>query len=139
MSLRSLVFALLRCKEYDHEADIYSFGIMLWEMWYGKKVLFEEEEHVSDQESKGARPLYVQGVIKPPTDWQDLMLLCWDGKPCNRPDAAVSQAMCSPRKFTYHLYEHWLLGNHLKRISDLKIELLVLGKNSNWGAYKNSF
>ena len=93
MSLRSLVFALLRCKEYDHEADIYSFGIMLWEMWYGKKVLFEEEEHVSDQESKGARPLYVQGVIKPPTDWQDLMLLYWDGKPCNRPDAAVSQAI----------------------------------------------
>lgn len=113
MSLRSLVFALLkrfrssgkitgtdaylalkviRCKEYDHEADIYSFGIMLWEMWYGKKVLFEEE-HVSDQEAKGARPSYVQGVIKPPTDWQDLMLLCWDGKPCNRPDAAVSQAI----------------------------------------------
>ena len=77
MSLRSLVFALLkrfrssgkitgtdaylalkviRCKEYDHEDDIYSFGIMLWEMWYGKKVLFEEEEHASDQEAKGAKP-----------------------------------------------------------------------------------
>ena len=53
----------------------------------------EEEEHVSDQESKGVRPSYVQGVIKPPTDWQDLKLLCWDGKPCNRPDAAVSQAI----------------------------------------------
>ena len=103
MSLRSLVFALLLRKEYDHEADIYSFGIMLWEMWYGKKVLFEEEEHVWDQESKGARPLYVQGVIKPPTDWQDLMLLYWDGNPaidqmrqCHKLLAVLSQEVYVP-------------------------------------------
>ena len=61
---------------------------MLWEMWYGKRALLEEEGHVSDQEAKGARPSYVQDAIKPPTGWQDLMQRCWDEKPHIRPDAA---------------------------------------------------
>ena len=61
---------------------------MLWEMWYGKRALLEEEGHVSDQVAKGARPSYVQDAIKPPTDLQDLMQHCWDGKPYGRPDAA---------------------------------------------------
>ena len=78
------------CEEYDNKlkADIYSFGIMLWEMWYGKRATIEKAEHVSDQEAKGVRTPYVQGAIKPPTGWQDLMQRCWDGKPHNRPDAA---------------------------------------------------
>ena len=87
-----LALEVIRCKEYDNKADIYSFGIMLWEMWYGKRATIEKAEHVSDQEAKGVRPPYVQGAIKPPTGWQDLMQRCWDGKPHNRPDAAVSQA-----------------------------------------------
>ena len=64
---------MIRYKEYDNKADIYSFGIMLWEMWYGKRALLEEEGHVSDQVAKGARPSYVQDAIKPPTVLQDLM------------------------------------------------------------------
>ena len=72
-----LASEVIFCEEYDNKlkADIYSFGIMLWEMWYG-----------TDQE--GASPSYVQDAIKPPTGWQDLMQRCWDGKPHNRPDAA---------------------------------------------------
>ena len=93
---------VIRCKEYDNKTDIYSFGIMLWEMWYGKRALLEKAEHMSDQE--GARPSYVQDAIKPPTGWQDLMQRCWDGKPHNRPDAAechklltaLSQEVCAP-------------------------------------------
>ena len=77
---------VIRCKEYDNKTDIYSFGIMLWEMWYGKRALLEKAEHMSDQEC--ARPSYVQDAIKPPAGWQDLMQRCWDGKPHNRPDAA---------------------------------------------------
>ena len=75
-------------KEHDTKADIYSFGVMLWEMWYGKRALLEIGGHVPDQEAKGARPSCVQDAIMPPTDWQDLMQRCWDGKPHNRPDAA---------------------------------------------------
>ena len=95
---------VIRCKEYDNKTDIYSFGIMLWEMWYGKRALLEKAEYVLDQEAEGARPSYVQGTIKPPTGWQDLMQRCWNGKPHNRPDAAechklltaLSQEVCAP-------------------------------------------
>ena len=95
---------VIRCKEYDNKADIYSFGIMLWEMWYGKRALLEKAEYVLDQEAEGVRPSYVQGAIKPPTGWQDLMQRCWDGKPHNRPDAAechklltaLSLEVCAP-------------------------------------------
>ncbi|PFX33604.1 hypothetical protein AWC38_SpisGene1487 [Stylophora pistillata] len=59
----------------------------------------DEEGHVSDK-----RPSFVEGATKPPTDWQDLMLRCWDGEPHNRPDAAgchkvltvLSQEVCAP-------------------------------------------
>lgn len=75
-------------KEYDNKADIYSFGIMLWEMWYGERALLEKEEHVLHKVVKGATHSHVQDDMKPPTGWQDLMQRCWDGKPNNRPDAA---------------------------------------------------
>ena len=95
---------VIRCKEYDNKADIHSSGIVLWEMWYGKRALLEEAERVSDQETKGARPSYLQGASKPPTGWQDLIQRCWDGKPHNRPDAeechklltALSQGVYAP-------------------------------------------
>ena len=54
---------------YDYKADIYSFGIMLWEMWYG------------------SRPTHVEGSKEPPAGLRDLMQRCWDEKPDNRPDA----------------------------------------------------
>ena len=53
---------VIRCKEYDNKTDIYSFGIMLWEMWYGKRALLEKAEYVLDQEAEGVRPSYVQGA-----------------------------------------------------------------------------
>ncbi|XP_022797401.1 uncharacterized protein LOC111335676 [Stylophora pistillata] len=74
-------------KEYDNKADIYSFGIMLWEMWYGERA-FLEEGHALDKVVKGATPSHVQDDMRPSTGWQNLMQRCWDGKPNNRPDAA---------------------------------------------------
>ncbi|KAL9964101.1 hypothetical protein ACROYT_G027683 [Oculina patagonica] len=35
---------MLRSSVYDSKADIYSFGIMMWEMWYGERAFFDEEE-----------------------------------------------------------------------------------------------
>ena len=77
---------------YDYKADIYSFGIMLWEMWYGKRALLEVEGNVRvflDKVVEGARPSHVPGSKKPPTGWKDLMQRCWDKKADIRPDAAV--------------------------------------------------
>ena len=76
---------------YDYKADIYSFGIMLWEMWYGNRALLDVGGNVYEFFEKvvgGARPTYVEGLKKPPAGLRDLMQRCWDEKPDNRPDAS---------------------------------------------------
>ena len=76
---------------YDYKADIYSFGIMLWEMWYGSRPLLDVEGNVHEYFEKvveGVRPSHVEGSKEPPADLRDLMHRCWDEKPDNRPDAS---------------------------------------------------
>ena len=76
---------------YDYKADIYSFGIMLWEMWYGIRALLDVEGNVPEHFEKvveGVRPMHVQGSKEPPAVLRDLMQRCWDEKPDNRPDAS---------------------------------------------------
>ena len=75
---------------YDYKADIYSLGIMLWEMWYGNRALLDVGGDVYEFFEKvvgGARPTHVEGLKKPPAGLHDLMQRCWDEKPDNRPDA----------------------------------------------------
>ena len=83
---------------YDYKADIYSFGIMLWEMWYGSRPLLDVEGNVHEHFEKvveGVRPMHVRGSKKPPPGLYDLMQRCWDEKPDNRPDASE----CSEKLF----------------------------------------
>ena len=76
---------------YDYKADIYSFGIMLWEMWYGERALLDVNignmQEFFEKVGEGVRPTYVRGSKKPPPGLHDLMQCCWDEKPDNRPDA----------------------------------------------------
>lgn len=74
---------------YLSTADIYSFGITMWEMWYGKRAFFEEEELDVSEVAKGKRPLHVENNISPPIGWQHLMERCWDGNEETRPTAAM--------------------------------------------------
>ena len=63
-------------KVYDSKADIYSFGLMLWEMWYGRQA-FAEFKGPSmlffSQVDEGYRPKDVVGSKKPPVQWDELM------------------------------------------------------------------
>ena len=75
---------------YDYKANIYCLGIMLWEMWYGKRPNFDVDKNLPECFEKGVegvRPTHIQGLKKPPAGLNDLMQHCWDGKPDNRPDA----------------------------------------------------
>ena len=75
---------------YDYKADIYSLGIMLWEMWYGNRALLDVVGNVQEffeKVGEGVRPTHVRGSKKPPPGLHDLMQRCWDEKPDNRPDA----------------------------------------------------
>ena len=65
-------------KLYDSKADIYSFGIMLWEMWYGRQ--FKGRDH---------RPKHVEDSKEPPDLWKQLLNQCWDGNPEKRPSAEI--------------------------------------------------
>ena len=75
---------------YDFEADIYSLGIMLWEMWYGNRALLDvggSVHELFENVVEGARPTHVESLKKPPAGLHDLMQRCWDEQPDNRPDA----------------------------------------------------
>ena len=82
---------MIRSQVYDSKVDIYSFGIMMWEMWYGKRALLDvggDLHAILDKVAEGMRPSHVEGSRKPPDGWQHLMQLCWDGEADKRPPAA---------------------------------------------------
>ena len=63
-------------KLYDSKADIYSFGIMLWEMWYGRQAFAEFRgpmEVFFCMVDGYYRPEEVKGEKKPPARWKQLM------------------------------------------------------------------
>lgn len=77
----------------DKEVDIYSFGILLWEFWYGMRAFenthirnyLELKEHVG---VAGKRPDFNNSAKTSPPLWlQSLIITCWDGRPKNRPNA----------------------------------------------------
>ena len=76
---------------YDCQADIYSLGIMLWEMWYGEQAF--ANVHAPNLEAlfslvdEGCRPEDVKGCKQPPAQWKQLMKQCWDRNPKKRPRA----------------------------------------------------
>ena len=77
---------------YEFSADIYSFGIMLWEMWYGKPA-FTNIKFTSLAEffnlivNEGCRPELDNKSRPPPPSWQELMVMCWETDPTKRPNA----------------------------------------------------
>ena len=81
-------------KRYDSSADMYSFSITMWEMWYGKFAFYkcheltprDLEEKIKGK--KGLRPTYVVSCRKPPEIWERVMSSCWAEDPYMRPDSA---------------------------------------------------
>ena len=78
-------------KVYDIKADIYSLGIMLWEMWYGQRAYSNIQVATLNalyrMVDDGARPDAVEGLQQPPSRWEQLMIKCWNRNPEERPAA----------------------------------------------------
>ena len=76
---------------YNTKADIYSLGLVMWEMWYGQRVFVNFEattlQAYFDWVDKGNRPVHRQSCKKPPSFWDELMTECWDSSPEKRPTA----------------------------------------------------
>lgn len=83
---------VIRSSVYDSKADMYSFGIMMWEMWYGRRAFLDVGGNLDmflDKVVEGVRPSHIEGTRMPPESWQDLMQRCWDGEADKRPTAAT--------------------------------------------------
>ena len=82
---------VFKCQVYNSKADIYSLGIMLWEIWYGERA-FAKTVSVSREDffrmvNNGGRPEHVKGCREPTQVWENLMKECWRKKYKDRPSA----------------------------------------------------
>ena len=85
-------------KSYCAKVDIYSFGLIMWEMWFGQKV-FSELRSLSRRVFfrriiENYRPQTPRGDVRgrlipnpPPAQWNKLMAYCWHTDPSLRPTA----------------------------------------------------
>jgi serine/threonine protein kinase len=75
-------------KGYSFASDIYSFGILMWEISSGQ-IPFNDHEHNYDLAMKivnGMRPKISSEI---PAEYNKLMEQCWDADPLKRPDATT--------------------------------------------------
>lgn len=76
----------MKASEFNHKADVYSFGITLWEMTTGKEP-FEKyndvKEFVTAVAKFNERPTIPNGI---PESLSELMRECWDKDPEKRPE-----------------------------------------------------
>lgn len=80
-------------KTYDSKADIHSFGVMMWEMWFGKRTSSQLSGMSADEVSREIERENRQEMGNvPPKEWIELMTSCWKLDPCNRPSATESKS-----------------------------------------------
>jgi len=107
-SLRYMAPEVADSRPYNHKADVYSFGILLWELLSCKKPYagLGIDEYYDQVVYGGVRPNIDSKWHKELTD---LMTKCWDAEIENRPNSqeivstlecisAVSTAKVAPRR-----------------------------------------
>ncbi|RHZ82881.1 hypothetical protein Glove_103g146 [Diversispora epigaea] len=73
---------------YTAKSDIYSIGILMWEVITGKTP-YGDHEHDTDLAfaiAKGYRPMIYENI---PLEYATLMKQCWDANPNNRPNLDI--------------------------------------------------
>ena len=72
---------------YNSQADMYSFGYVLWELWYGETALRAaidsrtEYQVLEDVMKQNLRPTHIEGTRHPWRNWQHVMTSCWNKDP----------------------------------------------------------
>ena len=86
-------------KIYDSKVDMYSFGLMMWEMWFGERVRSEpislSQDKVTRQINERKQRAEGRGDTRhpPPTKWIELMVSLWNAEPCVRKTATESKEL----------------------------------------------
>eukprot|EP00004_Rigifila_ramosa_P019107 TRINITY_DN4825_c0_g1_i1.p1 TRINITY_DN4825_c0_g1~~TRINITY_DN4825_c0_g1_i1.p1 ORF type:complete len:900 (+),score=220.70 TRINITY_DN4825_c0_g1_i1:188-2701(+) len=75
---------VLRGEKYDERCDVYSFGIIMWELWTQEELYPNLPSIVAGVRIgfQGLRPPIPEGIE---SNYGELMVKCWDTKPSNRP------------------------------------------------------
>ena len=72
---------------YNSKADMYSFGYVLWELWYGETAFGAtidsktEYKVLEDMVKQDLRPTHIEGTHLPLESWQHVMVSCWNKDP----------------------------------------------------------
>ena len=73
---------------YNSMADIYSFGLILWELWYGQRVFAgESPKKVMVKIEEGEKPHHIAGCHPVILSLDSLIQKCWQTDPKDRVDA----------------------------------------------------
>ncbi|KAI8483945.1 hypothetical protein Bbelb_383350 [Branchiostoma belcheri] len=72
-------------KVYDKSADIYSLGLIMWEMWYGRTVDDRSLRGLTEGDSGMIPP--IPDSIRPIRDWETLVRDCVNADASRRPTA----------------------------------------------------
>ena len=84
---------------YDSKVDMYSFGLTMWEMWFGEIVRPEpiscSQDEVTRQINERKQRAEGRGGTRhpPPTKWIELMVCLWNAEPCVRKTAMESKEL----------------------------------------------
>ena len=72
---------------YNSKADMYSFGFVLWELWYGEtafRAVIDVKPYsvlMEDVIERELRPTHIENTEHPWGIWQDVMTSCWNKEP----------------------------------------------------------
>ncbi|RIB11023.1 kinase-like domain-containing protein [Gigaspora rosea] len=78
---------ILDGKQYTTASDIYSFGIIMWEILYGKSVSYNQEFATQLQIKICQENLRPRIIEDTPQCYINLMKKCWERDPIKRPSA----------------------------------------------------
>ena len=75
-------------KETTHASDIYSVGMLMWEISSGQPPFanYENNYNLAMDIVNGMRPKAISGI---PLKYKELMEQCWDADPIKRPDITM--------------------------------------------------
>ena len=80
-------------RNYDSMTDMFSFSILLWELWFCEKAfqtsITSHSQHLQ-RLKRGLRPTHLEGKERPWPVWKDAMETCWRVEPSTRLTAEES-------------------------------------------------